>query len=425
MSIPHLRKENRSGVYRYRRRVPEDLRLAIGKTFLDRSLETKDENVAIQKRHVVHQEVERLFAELRKGGPDRLEYETSVTALKNLGLWGEGQSAQGPILWETAPAPVFQKMTDAILAENDPKKQDMLLKAKFAGVKPPDVRLDQAVEIYLDERAGDNFPNLKKQTELAARVLCEVLGDQNPKLAEVTFKDAYKLRDSLLHQGKAPDTVKKRIGSLRAVYNVARRRLNQPNLLNPFESVSLPKAQRGGPAKEKREALTVDEIRKCTVEIARSNDEIKALWTLLVFTGARPSELCRLRWSDVFLDAEVPHIRINAERGRPIKTEGSERSVPLVGDGYGVLKGRLGLTGGEGDVFPRYAALGGPGSASQLMVKAMKKAAVWVKLRKVPYSIRHSHKDWMRRVARKEMTDRIHGHGRKCASAEFLGPKAA
>ncbi|SPF79166.1 Putative defective protein IntQ [Aliiroseovarius pelagivivens] len=423
VSVKHLRKENRSGIYRYRRRVPEDLRLVIGKSFIDQTLETTDELVAVQRREEIHQKVQRLFAELRSKGTEKLEYQTAKETLKDLGVWQGAQSDMQPVLLDTSTPPVFEKMTQAILAESDPKKQLLLMKAKFQGVKPPAIRLNEAVEVYLDERAGDNFENLKKQTTLAARALCEAKGEDNPEIAEVTFDDAYKLRDTLLEAGKAADTVKKRLGSLRAVYNVAKRRLNLPQLVNPFGGISLPKGHKEGPAKEKRQALTVDEIKLCQPEINKSNEDIKDLWTLMIYTGARPSELCRLKWEDVRLKDDVPHIRINAGPGRPIKTEGSERSVPLVGRGLTILTRRkeklIGTAHSKIDVIPRYAHRGGPGNVSGLMIKAMKKADVWVTIKKVPYSIRHSHKDWMRRVAREEMTNRIHGHGRKSVANDY------
>ena len=41
----------------------------------------------------------------------------------------------------------------------------------------------------------------------------------------------------------------------------------------------------------------------------------------------------------------------------------------------------------------------------------MKAAGVWQQQKKVPYSLRHSVKDWVRRVANEHIADLIHGHG--------------
>ena len=47
-------------------------------------------------------------------------------------------------------------------------------------------------------------------------------------------------------------------------------------------------------------------------------------------TGARPSEIINLSKVRIVLDAEIPYIRIQAE-GRLLKTDHSERDIPLVG----------------------------------------------------------------------------------------------
>ena len=47
-------------------------------------------------------------------------------------------------------------------------------------------------------------------------------------------------------------------------------------------------------------------------------------------TGARPSEIINLSKVRIVLDAEIPCIRIQAE-GRLLKTDHSERDIPLVG----------------------------------------------------------------------------------------------
>jgi len=51
----------------------------------------------------------------------------------------------------------------------------------------------------------------------------------------------------------------------------------------------------------------------------------------------------------------------------------------------------------------------------------MKQAGVWEKTRKVPYSLRHSHKDWMRRVAPQYWCDLVHGHASKGAAGNYGG----
>jgi integrase len=63
-------------------------------------------------------------------------------------------------------------------------------------------------------------------------------------------------------------------------------------------------------------------------------------------TGARPSEIINLSKARIVLDAEIPYIRIQAE-GRLLKTDHSERDIPLVGLALEAMKRHP-------NGFPRY-----------------------------------------------------------------------
>ena len=60
--VEHLHKEKRSGIFRYRRRVPPELQGVLGKKTFDISLKTKDAAAARVKRDKVHTEIEALLA---------------------------------------------------------------------------------------------------------------------------------------------------------------------------------------------------------------------------------------------------------------------------------------------------------------------------------------------------------------------------
>jgi integrase len=155
------------------------------------------------------------------------------------------------------------------------------------------------------------------------------------------------------------------------------------------------------------------------------NQDIADLWGLLVFTGARPSEILGLERQDVDLSHLVPHLNIRPNRLRRLKTETSIRKVPLVGPALAIMRRRIELSqinpDGGAPVFPRYASSSGTNTASALMTKAMKQAQVWEKTVKVPYSLRHSHKDWMRRVAPEYWVNLLHGHAQGGIAANYGG----
>mgnify|MGYP000389177755 FL=1 len=155
------------------------------------------------------------------------------------------------------------------------------------------------------------------------------------------------------------------------------------------------------------------------------NADIADLWTMMMFTGARPRELLGLEWQDVDLDHDVPHVIIRPNGIRGVKTDTSVRKVPLVGKALEVSRSRAKQAAkqahGAVPVFPRYASTSGYNTASNLMTKAMKQAGVWERITKVPYSLRHSHKDWMRRVAPEYWVNLIHGHAQGGIAANYGG----
>lgn len=81
--VEHLHKEKRSGIFRYRRRVPPDLQGVLGKKIFDISLKTKDPEAARRKRDKVHREIEAVLALASSGEPDQREYDQTMRILKD------------------------------------------------------------------------------------------------------------------------------------------------------------------------------------------------------------------------------------------------------------------------------------------------------------------------------------------------------
>ena len=97
----------------------------------------------------------------------------------------------------------------------------------------------------------------------------------------------------------------------------------------------------GKTAKERRDALTLVDIRARVYAISTKNESISDLWVLMMFTGARPKELTGLLWSEVDLEHSTPQIWITSNRLRPLKTKGSDRKVPMVEIGRASCRERV------------------------------------------------------------------------------------
>jgi integrase len=104
---------------------------------------------------------------------------------------------------------------------------------------------------------------------------------------------------------------------------------------------------------------------------------------VMIETGLRPSEIVNLQEQTIVLDASVPHVRIIAD-GRRLKTEQSERDIPLVGVALKALQ--MHPSG-----FPRYR------DKSSVLSATINKFLFENGLRPTKdhtlYSLRHSFKD--------------------------------
>jgi integrase len=131
------------------------------------------------------------------------------------------------------------------------------------------------------------------------------------------------------------------------------------------------------------------------------NAEERAVVHVMINTGARPSEIINLRRPHIFLDAEIPYIRILPD-GRELKTEQSERDLPLVGIALEAMRAFP-------DGFPRYEDKGDSfsGAVNRFFADHGMKPTELHTL----YSLRHGFKDRLRDAeAPDELTDEMMGH---------------
>lgn len=424
IDMDYLARDSRSGRYRYRRRVPNELIKLIGKREFSISLKTTDQRMALERYGRVHQQVEQEIEAARCVDPADADHRATLQTLRKYDLVAPTVRSLDPVTYNADPE-TFVKFTDAALRAPD-REFDRIVEAKFFGVQEPPLRLSKAVGAYLDEhRDGDNESDLRKQTKLVVDLIKEVTEETDPLIEGIDIDVAYAFRDAMRAKGLARGTIKRRINSIRAILNFAKQRFQQTAYVNPFSGLDVPKTALDRRAKDSRLPLTVEEIKRCNPFVMAKNADIADLWTMMTFTGARPRELLGLERQDVDIDHEVPHLIIRPNGIRGVKTDTSVRKVPLVGKALEVSHSRVKKAGsqahGAAPVFPRYASASGYNTASNLMTKAMKQAGVWERITKVPYSLRHSHKDWMRRVAPEYWVNLIHGHAQGGIAANYGG----
>ncbi|WP_417642376.1 tyrosine-type recombinase/integrase [Enterobacter kobei] len=109
---------------------------------------------------------------------------------------------------------------------------------------------------------------------------------------------------------------------------------------NPFKGISPLRESRVAP-----DPLTRDEFIRL-IEACRSQ-QTKNLWSLSVYTGIRPGELCALAWEDIDLKAGTMMIRRNLAKGTftvPKTQAGTNRVIHLINPAIEALKSQMEFT---------------------------------------------------------------------------------
>lgn len=161
------------------------------------------------------------------------------------------------------------------------------------------------------------------------KCICRYIGKM--KMADVTAFDVQKIVTSEYQSGKSKSHINKLIITLRQIFRQAH--ADRDITVNPTVNIRRPKQEEA-----KRRSLT-DKERFAVVEVAKSHPH--GLWILtMLYTGMRPSETARLKYSDITDDS----IHIDGT-----KTSKANRTVPMPS----TLNGMFGE--GEGYVFKTQA----------------------------------------------------------------------
>jgi integrase len=174
---------------------------------------------------------------------------------------------------------------------------------------------------------------------------------------------------------------------------------------------------------KKRVPFTTDEINLISDACLKENDDIRWIVALQLATGARLGEIVGLRWEDVVLNCEIPHIIIRPHEalGRTLKTPGSERLVPLRGIALWAVTAAM-AAGGTGWLFSRYASDNNI-RATHCSNTVNKWIFKTLGIPKTSHSFRHAMKDRLRNAeVSEELAKALMGHGsRSVADSYGLG----
>lgn len=212
--------------------------------------------------------------------------------------------------------------------------------------------LSQAMEEYFRHKGRDKSKVFFNVTRRACGYLLDVAGDK--ELGCYSRADAITYRDGLLKKGLVGSSVGRLLNCLTAVFNFNVHELSL-NIQNPFSGVYLDKKA----GVKKRQSIKVAEIHRIQDACKHEDDDIRWLVALISDTGLRLAEAAGLRHEDIDLTGSIPVVHVRPHPWRTLKTESSQRTVPLVGQSLWAAE-RLVATTKPGDfAFARYNKGGG------------------------------------------------------------------
>lgn len=375
-----------NGLPYFQKAVPRHLRARVGKSTIKIPLKAENGNVAVQC-HRLDKKYTALFRALDEDQtlvPSEAKL-AAIALLETYGLkQGDGQfKVEMPNGWQGSfdDTPHLNEYLDNLTGA----PVEAIAKAALNNKLP--VLLSEAFTVYLDNHKRGNDKDFQRAQRQHWDKLVGHLGDV--ALESVTRDQAKAFRDARLATGVKTTTLHREINVIRAVINVA---INEVPLTikNQFESLVIKGINDD---KTDRIPYTRAEVVRLVRAAQAKDDDKRRIVLMLAVTGARLAEIVGLRKQDVDLKAGCIHIK--AYDGRTVKTDASNRTLPLLPVALEAAKLQMVATKSE-YLFPAYARKDGTNANSASA--ALNKWARAIVPGKSMHCFRHTLRDQMRAV---------------------------
>ena len=409
LKLPHYVFRRANGSFRYKRNVPLHLRALIGKATLYRQLGDSYKE-AMQNLPLVHARIEALLeGEKEKSARDR-----SIEIIRG----ALGDEVADMVLANAVPE--YSEIEDALnelgKALHKQKLPSEIVEQVYSGKLRQEVI---TLETVLKDYVAYKSDTPKAEKEITQRVerlrkdMQHIYGKQKLKyvsLSDISRQDANDLRDHLLTRVSANSAVRM-LGVVRTAINhaIVEHSLNIPNV---FTNLRIK-----GAGASKLDRLPLSDTQIVNLEAAYSNDTTAwALFVCLRDTGCRVSEIAGLRVKDCDTDKEC--LIISPTPWRTLKTNNSQRSVPLSPEAIKALEEVSQGKDPEAPLFPQYAKERGGDNCSAMLMKRLRTIITDKKL--TMHSLRHRMKDKLRNTGCPEaISMAILGHGSNTVAANY------
>jgi integrase len=409
LKLPRYVFRRANGSFRYKRNVPLHLRALIGKATLYRQLGDSYKE-AMQNLPLVHARIEALLeGEKEKSARDR-----SIEIIRG----ALGDEVADMVLANAVPE--YSEIEDALnelgKALHKQKLPSEIVEQVYSGkLKQEVITLETALKDYVAYKS--DTPKAEKEitqrVERLRKDMQHIYGKQKLKyvsLSDISRQDANDLRDHLLTRVSANSAVRM-LGVVRTAINhaIVEHSLNIPNV---FTNLRIK-----GAGASKLDRLPLSDTQIVNLEPAYSNDITAwALFVCLRDTGCRVSEIAGLRVKDCDTDKEC--LIISPTPWRTLKTNNSQRSVPLSPEAIKALEEVSQGKDPEAPLFPQYAKERGGDNCSAMLMKRLRTIITDKKL--TMHSLRHRMKDKLRNTGCPEaISMAILGHGSNTVAANY------
>jgi len=294
-----------------------------------------------------------------------------------------------------------------------------LVSAPIAKVIPDGCGYDllDARDNYLKLKGEGKDHVFERTVDRNVNYFIESVGNRD--LSEYTSTDGAKFRDFLLDKGLAVSSIKRIFSSLGPIIKLMIQE-HGLNASSPLAGTYMPSDSK----KDKRQPIPLPTIRHIQSLCVDMDDDLRWVIALISDTGMRLGEACGLERSDIVLDCADPHIIIQPNGSRRLKTESSERKVPLVGAALWAATQatnafKVPYREGDDFLFSRYTK-GGKCNANSASAALNKWLKNYVEDGCVIHSFRHSMRDRLRAVeCPSDIVDQIGGWSRSSVGENY------
>lgn len=225
--------------------------------------------------------------------------------------------------------------------------------ALLGGSELPKLTVSQTLEVYWDlarDKILNKSPDQKRRWKAprikAVQNFINLLGDK--ELDKINREDAVAFRnwwlDRIENENLTPNSANKDLIHIKSVLETVND-LKKLDLTLPFSGLTLKEGHR--PARPAFSSEWIEQRLLADGALDGMNLEARIIFLVMINTGARPSEIANLTNEKIQLDCDYPHILIRSEQDREIKSDNSERVIPLTGCSLDAMQ--LSPNG-----FPRY-----------------------------------------------------------------------